>query len=300
MFPHVPPPPPAVISPHVNFDAFSPGQFILTPRQNFGVGGCEFPKGALIVPKGLKLYPHYEILAFTLKTSTVGVHCPFGTFLRIPASFLTLHKISRERELEQVPPWAALHLGISQNYAGQSFTLPTTNATVIKFQNMEFVRGKASWFGTAEDTGVTPHETGALIPRTRLRSLSKEFLGVAFRMDYSQASPKVWAKQRILMVNADTGKAVVAPIIDWGPARWTGRAIDVTPGVATGLGYRHPDDITDRHVNFAFAPPDLEPGVYDLNPRTVPAPWDLPHPLHLDLRDHVAGAQAREGLLDAD
>lgn len=139
----------------------------------------------------------------------------------------------------------------------------------VQHEGRAFARGRISWFGGASDTGVTATETGA-ITGERLRALNTplepsaatlaarpaDFYYAAMRFDYSPRDRAWWARARLLVVDPDTGRAVVVRCVDWGPHTDTRRVIDLSPQVMRDLGVA-----TDANLLVSFAAPDAPLGV---------------------------------------
>jgi hypothetical protein len=127
---------------------------------------------------------------------------------------------------------------------------------------MKVLTGKMSTFGGPRDTGVSPSEGLALIePRdlkARLaslflpgqpegttglaRRLNPKALYCAMRWNYAQ-TPKKFLQQAAIKVSAG-GKTIFVRAVDWGPARYTGRLIDLSPGATAQLGLKTDDTVT--------------------------------------------------------
>jgi len=126
-----------------------------------------------------------------------------------------------------------------------------------------WVRGRLSWFGGPNDTGIGPTETGA-ITGERMRSMNspvdasratidsrpEDFYYVAMRWDYHPNGTSFWRNARILLENPLTGVRVVVRPIDWGPNTSTHRIVDLSPQALTDLGVH-----TDDELLIAFAAP---------------------------------------------
>lgn len=123
---------------------------------------------------------------------------------------------------------------------------------VVTYDGSSFVSGTLSWFGGSNDTGVTSTETGA-ITGERLRSLRGYF--AAMRFDYSQNGRTWWGDQRLLILNPNTGEAIVVRPVDWGPNTRTGRLIDLSQESLRALGVT-----TDDEVLVSFADPSTPLG----------------------------------------
>lgn len=122
------------------------------------------------------------------------------------------------------------------------------------------LRGKVSWFGGPEDTGVSPSEGLAFIyevddaPHLFLddqpsgttglaRRLDPEQLYIACRWDYD-VYPKPSLLQHLALVKSPkTGRMFYAFPADWGPHQDTGRVADISPGLMEELGITTDDEV---------------------------------------------------------
>ena len=96
-----------------------------------------------------------------------------------------------------------------------------------------YVGGASSNFGGPDDTeGGTAFISGEAF--SSLRPDSDYYM--AYRFDYTLTSPEDLRNMWAIIVNPDTGRAVRARIIDWGPNPNTGRSIDVSRAVQRDLG----------------------------------------------------------------
>ncbi|MEM1059168.1 MAG: hypothetical protein AAGK14_07955 [Verrucomicrobiota bacterium] len=129
--------------------------------------------------------------------------------------------------------------------------------TVPRFR----VRGRMSTFGGPDDAGVAPDEGLALFAREHVhahpelflpaqprgtsglaRRLNPEARYLACRWDYT-VLPKALLRSREAVVrNPATGAEARARPVDWGPAEWTGRVADLSPGLARKLGLATDDE----------------------------------------------------------
>jgi hypothetical protein len=103
-------------------------------------------------------------------------------------------------------------------------------------------QGKCSSFGGSQDTGVGKTETLALYPLTLARKLDEPIYNqnyCAMRWDYraiqkalgvSRNEALVWLRHQEILVCAN-GATVACVPVDYGPARSTGRLIDLGPKV---------------------------------------------------------------------
>jgi N-acetylmuramoyl-L-alanine amidase len=122
------------------------------------------------------------------------------------------------------------------------------------------LRGKASWFGGPDDTGVSPDEGLAFIydietaPRLFLteqppgttglaRRLDPEQMYIACRWDYD-VHPKPSLLENMAYVRSPkTGRSALAYPADWGPHVDTDRVADVSPGLMAELGIDTDDEV---------------------------------------------------------
>jgi hypothetical protein len=118
------------------------------------------------------------------------------------------------------------------------------------------VEGRMSTFGGPHDTGVAPQEGLALFSSEadmRTHGLGDYLLpgslGLARRLDptkYYVASRwplPLYGKLRDTPVTVSAnGKSFKARAVDWGPAKWTGRVCDLSPGLAKALGLDTDDE----------------------------------------------------------
>lgn len=124
-------------------------------------------------------------------------------------------------------------------------------------------RGKISWFGgpgqrTATgpmnltfEPGLNPTDSWYAAMRWPYSAPNTDDAGRAPGMTKAEfvAAREWWKNRRILVTNSKTNKQVVLRAADWGPAKWTGRVIDVSKHAMTVLGAG-----TDDEVTIAFAP----------------------------------------------
>jgi hypothetical protein len=127
---------------------------------------------------------------------------------------------------------------------------------------MTQTRGKVSWFGGPDDTGVSPSEGLAFIydmetaphlflekqpPNTTglARRLNPDVPYIAMRWDYD-VHPKSYlaSMQHIALVHSPTtGRSFVAWPSDWGPHVDTGRVADISLGLMNYLGITTDDEV---------------------------------------------------------
>lgn len=123
-------------------------------------------------------------------------------------------------------------------------------------------QGRVSTFGGPNDSGVSDKEGLALWERGEAllcdalfyvaalregsgvaRALRPSAYYVACRWDYRRHPRSVLrGKTAIVQSVRDPSKVVLATPVDWGPNEATGRAIDLSPGVAEKLGLRTDDE----------------------------------------------------------
>jgi spore coat assembly protein SafA len=130
------------------------------------------------------------------------------------------------------------------------------------------LRGRMSTFGGPGDTGVGPAEGLALVDENNFelfkdlflpqqppettglaRRLNPEKFYLACRWNYQETPKEVLAQARVQVRNPLTDMAAYARPVDYGPALWTGKAADLSPGLA-----RHLNLETDDEVEVSFSP----------------------------------------------
>lgn len=128
-------------------------------------------------------------------------------------------------------------------------------------EDVFFVRGKCSFFGGPDDTGVS-HSEGLAFHSTINPDNQQLFLPIdsgtglarrlnpavhylACRWDYNQF-PKSYLQDPdkvALVTNPKTGASLTAWPADWGPHQDTGRVADLSPGLMTDLGLETDDEV---------------------------------------------------------
>jgi len=125
---------------------------------------------------------------------------------------------------------------------------------------MTRLRGKVSWFGGPDDTGVSPDEGLAFIydvsdaPHLFLdqqpagtsglaRRLDPEQFYIACRWNYDVTSKSELLTLKALVRNVRTGQYAVAEPADWGPHQDTDRLADISPGLMSALGLTTDDEV---------------------------------------------------------
>jgi N-acetylmuramoyl-L-alanine amidase len=125
---------------------------------------------------------------------------------------------------------------------------------------MTRLRGKVSWFGGPNDTGVSPDEGLAFIydvadaPHLFLdeqpsgtsglaRRLDPEKFYIACRWNYDVTSKSELLELKALVRNVKTGKYALAEPADWGPHQDTDRLADISPGLLAALGLETDDEV---------------------------------------------------------
>jgi hypothetical protein len=125
-------------------------------------------------------------------------------------------------------------------------------------------RGRTATWGGPNDAGLTPDEGLALILPSELSRFSEYFLpaqppgttGLARRLnpdsyymsarwDFSVTSKEFLKTNLVLVRNPKNGKSARALPVDWGPPARTGRAAEISPGLANYL-----DVITNEEIEF--------------------------------------------------
>jgi N-acetylmuramoyl-L-alanine amidase len=130
--------------------------------------------------------------------------------------------------------------------------------------------GTCSTFGGPDDTGVSPSEGLAMwyepeecpwlmLPKSppgttgMARRLDPSVFYIACRWDYDVTPKEMLRGPQMAMVTAkDTGVMRLAHIADWGPhEEQTGRAADLSPGLADSLGVGTDDEV---QVTYPYRP----------------------------------------------
>jgi N-acetylmuramoyl-L-alanine amidase len=122
------------------------------------------------------------------------------------------------------------------------------------------LRGKVSWFGGPDDTGVSPDEGLAFIydvddaphlflpdqpPGTTglARRLDPNEYYLACRWDYNVYPKETLLNHAALVWAPKTGKRFLAVPADWGPHIDTDRVADISPGLMEALGIKTDDEV---------------------------------------------------------
>lgn len=135
------------------------------------------------------------------------------------------------------------------------------------------IDGKMSYFGGPQDTGVKPAEGLALlnlggelsahcldVTDPRFSSLflpeqppnttgtARRLNPMAFYLAYRwrPEDREYLRNHRLIVRNPRTGKFASAQVVDWGPAEWTGRIADLSPGLCRFLDL-DTDDTVELH-----------------------------------------------------
>jgi lysozyme len=125
---------------------------------------------------------------------------------------------------------------------------------------MTTLRGKVSWFGGPDDTGVAPDEGLAFIyevddaPQLFLstqppgttglaRRLDPACSYIATRWDYDIYPKDMLPGMQVLIRALKTGRSKLCTPADWGPHVDTGRVADISPGLMEALGIETDDDV---------------------------------------------------------
>jgi N-acetylmuramoyl-L-alanine amidase len=123
---------------------------------------------------------------------------------------------------------------------------------------MSTLKGKVSWFGGPDDTGVSPSEGLAFIyevedcPQLFLDKQPPGTTGLARRLDPEQfyiacrwnydTHPKTTLCGMVVKVRAND-REIEAWCADWGPHVDTGRVADISPGLMQALGIETDDEV---------------------------------------------------------
>lgn len=140
---------------------------------------------------------------------------------------------------------------------------PTAPRSAILGQNVpKYLSGSATVFGRNLDGSIDSQDNGigAWGANTRDPSLVGVSLPISLlKAKYGDTSA---AKgQMVEVINPKTGSRIVAPIVDKGPAAWTGNAIDLTYGAAKQLNASGKDAMQFRFMDGDT--PDWNPNAPD-------------------------------------
>lgn len=127
--------------------------------------------------------------------------------------------------------------------------------------------GKCSIFGGPNDDGMKKTEGLSLyehheadlrkdlfFPRDAdqtigtSKRLRPQTFYIAFRYSPKERTRKEWQESRWMVRNDSNGRFGIAALVDFGPATWTDRVIDLSPGLAQKLEIK-----TDDLVSFEEA-----------------------------------------------
>jgi N-acetylmuramoyl-L-alanine amidase len=139
------------------------------------------------------------------------------------------------------------------------------------------LKGKCSWFGGPDDTGVSPDEGLAFIydvedaPHLFLsyqpegttglaRRLNPDELYIACRWDYDEYPKYSLLEEMALVTSKKTGKSIKVYPADWGPHSDTNRVADLSPGAMKALGLETDDEV---EVLYPYTSRGLQPIPFD-------------------------------------
>jgi hypothetical protein len=120
-------------------------------------------------------------------------------------------------------------------------------------------KGKVSWFGGPNDTGVAPDEGLAFLydvddaPHLFLdkqpegttglaRRLDPDTYYISCRWDYDVTPKEMLAEKRRALIVANKRRFLAYPA-DWGPHEDTDRVADISPGLMEALGIGTDDEV---------------------------------------------------------
>jgi hypothetical protein len=141
------------------------------------------------------------------------------------------------------------------------FACRTTSAGTVSPDGGTVIEGKMSDFGGPKDTGVRANEGLALVEPSEMSLFPNDFFETAAQTGAPGLARRInpqkfyiayrWPQLSILraplqraivgLVNPSNGATQTARIVDWGPAKRTGRIADLSPGLASALGLRTDD-----------------------------------------------------------
>jgi N-acetylmuramoyl-L-alanine amidase len=135
-----------------------------------------------------------------------------------------------------------------------------------------YAKGKCSWFGGPDDTGVSPSEGLAFIyevdtaphlflpkqpPGTTglARRLNPVVSYIACRWDYNVTSKQMLASGKVALVKSvKSGIGLEAFPADWGPHSDTSRIADLSPGLMDALNLKTDDEV---EVTYPYDEPEV-------------------------------------------
>lgn len=215
------------------------------------------------------------------------------------SSYSSRAHVGSRRERRRIPRYAWL-----RSERPYSLLVPRGRAVTVDVasapeQVIFRVEGKMSTFGGPYDLGVGPNEGLALFDKSDLknpdyaslflpapppgtsglaRRLNPDANYLACRWDYGTTPRALLRNTKALVVNSQTGAKAFASPVDWGPDASTGRAADLSPGLAGVLGLDTNDHvlvtIVSAHgklTNLAMVIPHSDrDGHGSANPNTKP------------------------------
>jgi hypothetical protein len=123
-------------------------------------------------------------------------------------------------------------------------------------------RGRVGIWGGPLDAHSTPAEDLAVIRPTDLlqfaqyflpeqppgttgltRRLNPESFYMSARWNYKDTNLEYLKTHKVKVTNPKNGKSAEAQPVDWGPAEWTGRVADISPGLAKHLALQIDDEV---------------------------------------------------------
>lgn len=110
----------------------------------------------------------------------------------------------------------------------------------LPYKKTPLKSGKVSWFGGPGDYDGWTGTSLAIYPNRHPNTLSHSDYYVAIR--YDPKIPRQKLRETYVVMEAN-GKSVTAKLVDWGPAKWTGRCFDVSKAVMKTLGIETDDKI---------------------------------------------------------
>jgi hypothetical protein len=132
---------------------------------------------------------------------------------------------------------------------------PAARTQVIDEQpKLPTSHGKITIFGGPKDRGIKPDDklalpTGPHGVYERVRNLNPRTFYCSMRWNYHvqhmtpEEVKRWWANKKLLLTNANAGKAVVVRAVDYGPHENTGLDIGISPGAAEALGVEIGDEV---------------------------------------------------------
>ena len=113
-------------------------------------------------------------------------------------------------------------------------------AKKIKYESPKefFGEGRVSWFGGEKEYHAEANLPCSLYPKVKTKELEGNYCAIRFPKGVPIKELRDWR----VHISAN-GKKVIAQIVDWGPAKYTKRIIDISPELMSDLGIKTDDQV---------------------------------------------------------